>query len=239
MSAAVALMLTGCNGILDGIYDDAPADSDFHEGFNPTSSDGRMTLYLNACSYTEWLYLDLEALTVVAMDIPTTLEGEWDGQSGWTYNLVEGTKYTALSSVKTDPQPEPEKWDIAVHHFDARTNGGGVIATDYKSIDELPANTGQYDSAKWTMDAYSTTQVITDLSDMLAYRIGYQNIKVNSLLCGWAEMNFTTPPPTYSASGKVYIVKLASGQLVAMQLTSYMSPVGTKGFLTIDIKYPY
>lgn len=232
-------MLTGCNGILDGIYDDAPADTDFDEGFNMVSSEGRMTLYLNACSYTQWHYLSLNDLTVTTLEIPTALTGDWDGQSGWTYNLVEGTKYTQLSSMKTDAQPEPENWDVAIHHFDARTNGGACIATEYTSINQLPANTGQYDNASWAVDTYSTTQVITDLSDMLAYRIGYQNIKVNTVLCNWAAMDFTTPPPTYSASGKVYILKLASGKLAAMQLVSYMSPAGTKGFLTIDIKYPY
>lgn len=232
-------MLTACDGIMDSIYDEAPADTDFSEGITMTDSNGRMTLYLNACSYEQWHYICLDDLSVTSIDIPTALTGDWDGQSGWTYHLVEGTKYTQLSTMQTDAQPEPEKWDLAIHHFDARTNGGAVIMTESTSIDELSPNTGQYDSASWTRDVWNNTQVITDLTEMMAFRIGYQNIKVNSLLSTWATMDFSTPPPTYSSSGKVYILKLASGKLAALHLKSYMSPAGTKGYLTIDIKYPY
>lgn len=235
----IAGLLSSCNGIMDGIYDDAPLDTDFSEGFNLVDVSGRMTLYLNATKYDEWHYLDLSNRTVVTFPIPTELTGEWDGKSGWTYNLVEGSHFTQLSIIPTDAQEEPEIWDLAIHHFDVRTNGGSVIETDYVSIDQLPANSGQYDTAKWTTDIFSTTHVITDLSDMLAFHIGYQNIKVNTLLSQWATMDFSTPPPVYGSSGKVYIVKLSNGKLAAMQLTSYMSPAGSKGYLTIDIQYPY
>lgn len=232
-------LLSACDGIMDGIYDDAPADTDFSEGITVTDANGRMTLFLNACSYTQWHYINLNDLTVTSLDIPTALTGDWDGQSGWTYNLVEGTRYTQLSTVQTDAQPEPESWDLAIHHFDVRTHNGAALMTDATSIDQLAPNQGQYANESWTYDSWTTNQVITDLTAMMAFRIGYQNINVNKVLSTWATMDFSTPPPTYDSTGKVYIVKLADGTLAALHLKSYISPAGTKGYLTIDIKYPY
>lgn len=62
---------------------------------------------------------------------------------------------------------------------------------------------------------------------------------VNRVLSQWVTMDFTTPPPVYSASRKVYILRMKDGTCAAIRLVDYMSDKGTKGFLTIDVKYPY
>ena len=62
---------------------------------------------------------------------------------------------------------------------------------------------------------------------------------MNQVLSRWVNMDFSTPPPVYTQSGKVYIVRTAEGKYAALQLLNYMSPTGSKGYLTIDILYPY
>ncbi len=231
---ATASLLAACNGILDDIYDTAPDDSTIREGFNPTGTPGRYTIYLNATAYDSWIYIDFDNLNTETMKIPTELTGDWDGRSGWTYHEVRGSVYTQLSSRPTDAMPEPESWDIAIHHFDVRTNAGSVLMTPYASIDDLPAPSriaGEYTPDKW-----GTTQVITDLAGMLSYHIGYQNSWHNPVLTTWATMDFTTPPPVYSSTGKVYMLKMADGRMAAIHLLNYMSAKGTKGYLTIDLK---
>ena len=52
-------------------------------------------------------------------------------------------------------------------------------------------------------------------------------------------MDFSTPPPVYSASQRVYVLRMKDGTHAALRLVSYMSDRGTKGYLTIDVKYPY
>lgn len=237
MCAACALLAAGatsCNGIMDGIYDTAPDDSVIEIGFNPTLDPDRYTIYLDATDYGSWLYLDFDNRTVTTVKIPTTLTGQWDGKSGWTYHEVRGTVYTPLSDMHTDAMPDPADWDLAIHHFDARTNGGSVMMTPYKSIDELPDPdniTGEFVS-----DVWSDTQVITDLAGMLAYHIGYQNSWYNPVLTTWTTMDFSTPPPIYSSTNRVYLLRLADGRTAALQMLSYMSAGGTKGYLTIDLK---
>ncbi len=234
-----SMMLCACNGIMDNIYDDVPPDTDFGEGFNLNHDNGRLLLYLNATSYQHWHYLSLADLTVESYEVPSALTGDWDGLSGWTYNYVKGDECTPLRTMPTDAQPQPLAWDLAIHHYDVRTNGGSAIETQYTSLDQLPPNNGQYDGSPWVADAYDTATVMVDINDMLAYRIGYQNIQVNQVLSQWVKMDISNPPPTFSSTGKVYILKLANGELAAMHLLSYMSPKGTKGYLTIDILYPY
>ena len=171
--------------------------------------------------------------------IPSVLTGKWDGQSGWTYNLVEGADFKPLAQLKTDAQPEPAEWDFAIHHFDARTHGGCVYETAYTSLTALPPSSKAFADALFVADVWSTTQVITELNEMMSFKVGYQNIKVNKALSRWVSMDFSTPPPVYTASGRVYILRLADGSHAAMQMLNYMSPSGTKGYLTIDIIYPY
>lgn len=232
--AALAASATACNGILADIYDTAPDDTSIEVGFNLTLDPDRFVIYLDATNYGEWLYLDFDHRTVESMDIPTTLTAAWDGCSGWTYHEVHGTVYTQLSATQTDPMPEPADWDIAIHHFDVRTNGGSVMMTDYTSIDQLPPLS--HIQGEFTPDVWNDRQVITDLAGMLAYHIGYQNAWFNPVLTTWVTMDFSTPPPVYSDTGRVYLLKMADGRMAALQMLNYMSAKGTKGYLTIDLK---
>ncbi|MCD8385368.1 MAG: HmuY family protein [Bacteroidales bacterium] len=237
---AIAGALSSCDGIFSDIYDPAPDDDAFEQGIITRSdSPGRYTLMLDARSYNEWHFIHLSDLSITTVAIPDSLSGEWDGRSGWSYHLVEGTKYTPLSSRKTDPQPEPDEWDFALHHFDVRTNGGAALATTYTAFSELPATSASFPADDFQSDVWTNNQVITDLEGMMAYHIGYQNSYANLVLSDWVTMDFSNPPPTYSATGKVYLMRLADGTVAAMLLRNYMSNAGTKGFLTIEIKYPY
>lgn len=218
---SLALLLSGCEGILDTIYDEAPADDVFSEGFHRGATENQWTLQVVATSYDEWVYVDVHRQTLERHPIPRELTGSWDGRSGLTYQLVEGSQWTKLSDLMTDAQTEPEEWDFAIHHFDVKTNGGAV------------ARVG---SETYTEDEWTDNQVIVDMREMMGYRIGYQNSFVNRLLSSWVTMDFSTPPPTYAASGDTYILKMKDGTKATMRLRSYMSERGTKGFLTIDIR---
>ena len=239
LSIALALCLASCNGIFSGIYDEAPDDKELQQGFTPSDNTGkRYKLLLDATSYKHWHYINLNNWSLETKVIPTELTGTWDGKSGFSYHEVLGSSYTLLSFTETDPQEDAAEWQFAVHHFEARTNKGAVIETQYTSIAQLPA-ASTFNDKEFTADVWSTTDVLYDLTGMLAYHIGYQNSSVNQVLSRWVNMDFSTPPPVYTQSGKVYIVRTAEGKYAALQLLNYMSPTGSKGYLTIDILYPY
>ena len=239
-------LLTSCEGLFEGIYDEPtpPGQPDAAaEGFRPYTGPGvsthRYTLKLDATAYDEWIYVDLHRLALERKPIPTTLTGEWDGRSGLTYNEVKGTQYTPYKTIQTDAQKDADQWDFAVHHFDIRTNKGAAAETEMTSIDGLLAGGLDLKQLKFSEDIWSTTQAIVDLREMMGFRVGYQNTFVNPPLTRWVTMDFSNPPPVYSTSDKACILRLSDGTYAALHLLSYMNEVGVKGYLTIDVIYPY
>ena len=244
--ASSLLSTASCEGLFEGIYDEPtpPALSDsLDEGFLPYHGTGasanRYVLKLTATEYDEWIYVDLHQRKLERKPIPMQLTGAWDGRSGLTYNEVKGTQFTPFKTIQTDPQQDAEHWDFAVHHFDVKTNGGSALETTFGSLDELLASGTTYKDDEFTPDAWSTTQAIVDLKEMMGFRVGYQNTLINAPMTRWVTMDFSNPPPVYSSSDKAYILRLSDGSRAALRLLSYMNEVGIKGYLTVDVIYPY
>ncbi len=105
----------------------------------------------------------------------------------------------------------------------------------YEASEDFATGNSDYN---FTPDTWTRHQCITDLSGMFDRNIWYQSSMVNLVLTEWVRMDFSTPPPKYEASRKVYLLRMADGSVAALQLKSYMSEAGTKGFLTIDVRYP-
>ncbi len=234
-----SMLVAGCDGIFDGIYDEPVADADLQLGFNDSGRPGRFTILLDARDYDRWLYLDLHKRTIETMPVPTALTDEWDGRSTWARYNVVGSRYTLLEEKPVDTQAEPAEWDLAIHHFDVRTNGGAVLRTDYASVDDVPEPLDAVGVGEdFIADTWTRHQCIVDLSSMFDRNIWFQASMVNPVLTEWVKMDFSTPPPKYEASRRVYLLRMADGSVAALQLKSYMSEAGTKGFLTIDVRYP-
>lgn len=236
---AAALLLNACNGMFDGLYDDAVSDDQQHQGFSGDDGNGRFQISLDARSYAHWYYINLHRRTIDTVAVTTALTGQWDGRSQWTYYNVRGTVYTEKEVRKVNTQPEPQEWDIAIHHFDVKTNGGAATVTQYSSIDDMPSTSSAFVEATFTEDEWTTHQCIVDLSTMMAYDIWYASSYVNRVLTGWVTMDISSPPPVYSSSQRAYVLRMKDGTYAALRLISYMSDRGTKGYLIIDVKYPY
>lgn len=229
-----ALLTTSCNGMFSGIYD-SPDDDDAQ--MVDTTTNVMHFENFNVTGYNTWIYLDLHSRKMVSSDtVPTTLHGEWDGKSGITYNHGLGTWLTFIREVRTDAQREPQNWDIAIHHFDVKTNGCGVCETQYTSFEQLPVSSAELAALPFVYDEWTTDVVLFDLDGMLNYDVGYQNSYVNKVLSRWVTMDLSTPPPVYSMSDKVFVIRMKDGTFAALKLYNYMNARGIKGYLTFDIK---
>ena len=49
-----ALVLQGCNGAFDGLYDEALSDEELQDGFQSAEDATRFTMTLDARSYEHW-----------------------------------------------------------------------------------------------------------------------------------------------------------------------------------------
>lgn len=232
-------MLTACNGVLDGLYDE------------DTIGDGR-SIFVDASSWKDWYYIDFHAihdsivkgvepdLDFKPYAIPTSLTGEWDGESMictyWYDVFGEGLQNNEpRGSRQADAQPEPLRWDIAIHRDNVRTNGGAVMETsltDLASVDMSVVNSGTFVADEW-----NETDVWVDQSQMFSGVIGNQRIKMNKVLSGWLSLQIPPIPPTFIHNGHVFIVRFADNTYAAIRLADYRFN-GTNCCMTIEYKYP-
>lgn len=243
-------MLTACNGIFDDIYD-KPA--------TVTPTKGQLTI--DATSWTDWYYVDLPTLQKLSAEgneeallkaqtefkaypIPMTLTGDSDGKMGqymyWFDVFGEGIgKNEFRTFTPTDAQTEPAEWTFAVHRNNVRTNGCEVYETSLTSMDELPETSGQFANMKFTADEWSENEVWDSQEQMLMGNVPSQGISINKVLSSWLRLEIPPMPPSFTKNSHVFIVRLKDGTCAALQLEDYLSPNGTKCWLTINYKYPY
>lgn len=236
MMMGLAMLLTSsCDGMFGGIYDEPFEDEE--ETTSDSISNITHFVNFNVNGYDSWIYIDLHTCKVTeTISIPTTLTAEWDGKSGFSYKHGLGDAMTLLREVHTDPQRDAKVWDIAIHHFDVKTNGLAALETPYTSFDQLPQDAEWLRDAAFVEDEWNTSHVLFDLGGMLNYDIGYQNTYINKVLTNWITMDLSTPPPVYTMSDKVSIIRLEEGKYVAIKLYNYMNSYGVKGYLTFDVK---
>lgn len=245
------VLLSSCEGIIDGIYDEPAA--------NIIPAEGQ--LVVDATSWSDWYYIDLPKLHELsergdttallkaqtefeAYPIPMSLTSESDGKSGqymyWFDVFGEGIKRNEFRSfTPCDAQPEPEAWTLAIHRNNARTNGGAVYETPYTSMDDLPETSSVFADAVFEGDEWTENEVWDDQSQMLLCLVPSQGIKINRVLSSWLIMDIPPMPPAFSLNSHVFILRLADGTYAALQLANYVSPGGKKCYLTINYKYPY
>lgn len=255
-SVAIALALSGCQGLFDGVYDE-PADED-----EVHTSSGK--LYIDASDWTQWHYIDLVALhdsleadsgyntssAWITMPVPmpdgtsaTDEEYPMDNAPGiytyWYDVFGQGiSNYTFSGYRPSAIQPEPQSWTIAVHRNNVRTNGCGVCATEYDDIDRLPISDQCLTSLTYTYDQWCDNGVWVNQDRMLSGYVGNQGIDINYELSTWLTLEIPPMPPAFKRQARVYVIKLPDGTYGALQLHDYISESGVKCCLTINYKYP-
>ena len=133
--------------------------------------------------------------------------------------------------------PAPEKWDMAVHRYDTKTNGGVVFAT---SLSDISLAQGWRPSAgeKGVADIWTTDKIVTDMSTMMDGYLSYADSYYNPVLSEWLDVDTSTMPPVYTLSGKVYVIEMADGRKAAVKLSDFMNGAGVKGYMSIQYIYP-
>lgn len=163
---------------------------------------------INVVSFTQWTYLNFHDRTLQTSEI--------DEDGGYV---------------------DPDGWDIALHRWDTRTNGGAAMETSYTSLNALLAG-GKLPEGEWVEDVWTDEQLIIDMSQMMSGIFGYAEGWYNPELSKWIDVNISQMPPLYTLSGKVYLVRFADGTILAARLSTYTNAIGEKGYLTIDYVYP-
>ncbi len=152
----------------------------------------------------------------------------------WHYIDFESMEVTALP---TDAEA-PAQWDVAIHRYDAKTNGGAVCETGATSFYSL-RNFVKPGAEAYVEDVWTTSTIVTDMSTMADGYLGYAESYYNAELSRWLDVDKSQMPPIYTPSNKVYMLRMADGREAALRLDNFMDASGVKGFMTIQYIYPY
>lgn len=164
---------------------------------------------INATEYTNWVYIDLS------------------GRKATTVEIGEGHE----SEI-------PEEWDIAIHRYDIKTNGGAAYQTTYTSINDLKDSGKLPDEDSFVKDEWTTEKIAIDMTGMMEGNIIYTEDYRNTVLSGWLNVDTSTMPPIYTMSDQVFLIRLKDDTYAAIRFTNYTNARGVKGYIDFDYLYP-
>lgn len=164
---------------------------------------------INATEYTNWVYIDLS------------------GRKATTVEIGEGHE----SEI-------PEEWDIAIHRYDIKTNGGAAYQTTYTSINDLKDSGELPEDENFVKDEWTTEKIAIDMTGMMEGNIIYTEDNRNAVLSGWLNVDTSSMPPIYTMSDQVYLIRLKDDTYAAIRFTNYTNSRGVKGYIDFDYLYP-
>lgn len=145
----------------------------------------------------------------------------------WTYVSFKDDKQVTYAI--TDKVDETSfDWDIAIHRFDVRTNGGAVLATDktdMSQVTDIPASGYTADIDGTVLNSFAMPP--TDDS--------YTACKLSGILNTWITR--AGMPPTYTLSNLVYIVQCKDNTYAKVKFTDYSNDEGKTGHVGLTYEY--
>lgn len=152
----------------------------------------------------------------------------------WVYLDFKEARADSVNIVSGDPAPE--QWDMAVHRYDVKTNGGAAAMTASTDIEEFEDSGTMPDEGSFVSDIMTEDVIAVDMSGMIQGNIIYAEDWYNPELSRWLDVDTSTMPPIYTKSDNVFVLRLSDGRNIALRLENYMDGSGTKGYMTIQYK---
>ncbi len=165
------------------------------------------------------------------------------------YTLSRGTKLRGedwiyfsfdtqaeVSGIDSSNYKTLDTWDIAFHRYSVRTNSG----TSTNNIGRGGAYDTGINIADWASvtEAPETNYVVDDTIQILNYNTQayeYMNTTGNTVL--GRGVSFSGPPPTYTLSDNIYIVKTAKGKYAKIWIKSFHNSNNESGYITFCYAY--
>lgn len=171
-----------------------------------------------------------------------------------TYSYIDATDYIhwiyldlktgkQVTLPYTDTQSIPAQWQLALHRYDCKTNGGRVFETEYTDLDALKAAAETGTFARPSNDRFTPDEadsIIVDVSTMMQGYLTYAKTLKNTVLGRWLNVDMRTMPPVYTPSNKVYLLLTGDGTMAAIRFTGYANPnkYNAKGYISLKYVYP-
>lgn len=202
-------LFPACDGLFDDMYDNGKTSD--NNGKN--SSEGKIRQFcIDATEYTQWQYVDLE-----------------NDEISFVTSLIEND--TTETGV-------PDKWTIALHRYDVKTNNCTAAPIDYQSVSELveavSVDKSALEQLDYKADIFTDKKITIDMSHMMEGRIGYAKSYYNEVISSWLNIDMSVMPPIYSMTHTIFVLKTSNGRFFALNLVNYMNDKSEKGYMTVE-----
>ena len=177
-------------------------------------------LLLAACNKPDNTKEDSDAVTLTDVDV--------SAYDQWVYLSFESGTPLALNVN----EEAPEKWDIALHRENVKTNRGAALKSDAVSLSALT----ELPSGEFTADVMTDSTLVVDISQMMQGILGYQESEINPVLNAWVSRSGM--PPAYTVSPNIYVVRNKDGKYAKIKFSSYKNAEDKTGFATLSYIYP-
>lgn len=147
----------------------------------------------------------------------------------WVYFSFE----TGVPQAVEHTEAEPEKWDLALHRDNVRTNGGAALRTNARDLSDLK----EIPIGDYVQDTITYDEVVVDASRMMEGILVYDTVAVNKVLGTWVIRYGM--PPVYEVSPNVYVIRNRDGKYAKIKFLSYKSKLDKTGFATFSYEYPF
>lgn len=154
----------------------------------------------------------------------------------WVYIDFKAQKVTKVKIGEEYEDQIPEDWDIALHRYDIKTNEGAALETSYTTIDDIK-NATSLPEGTFVEDVWTTDKIAIDMSHMMEGTVVYTESYRNNEMSKWMSVS-SAMPPTFTMSGKVYLLRLKDQSYVAINFVNYRGSNGVTGYISFDYAYP-
>lgn len=169
-------------------------------------------------------------------------ENEGNNTSVTKEKTIDATAYNkwvyfsfSKGNVVTVDDPENDlNWDMALHRYDVKLNGGtsgkgqgAAIETSAKSLSDVK----NIPTEGYVVDVMGQV-------NMTGMPPVYEEHSMNTEVSKWMKLDTSEMPPSYTMSGLVYILKCADGKIVKVKFTDYTNDLGATAHITFQYEYP-
>lgn len=211
--SVLCFVSASCDGMFEGIYDEPVEEQQSEFGFKNTTmipATEDMPAYSRG-----WLYVKTVEYTE------------------WTYINFDSKTFV---SAGVDEEYDGD-WDIAIHRYEVKTNGGKVKKTEYSDFESLLGDKRNWEG-EYREDVWTTDKVAIDLSGILNFDVKFLETYCSTVI-DWVEVIYPPYPPTYKNHDKIFIIKLDNGKSIGIRLENYVNNNGVKAYLTLEYVYPF
>lgn len=157
-----------------------------------------------------------------AKEVEVSLSRKTNYGDDWIYYSLEKGKEVSIDEAT---HAESTEWDLAFNRYNVRTNSGksgkgngGAMITTFKSFSDCKA----VPAGDFTVDA---DYEISDIGE--GFPPPTKISTANEVLC--KAITFAGPPPTYTPSDYVFIVRTATGKYAKFMAMSFYDKEANSG----------